>query len=229
MSGRLLYDLAGADGRRFSPFCWRAKMALLHKGLPFDTRPTRFMDISKIAGGGHKTVPVLDDRGHVVRDSFEIALYLERAYPDRPSLFGGEGGQAAARFTDAWVGSAISPALIGLVVHDIHECLDDGDKPYFRESREKRLGLALEEAQASRETKVAVLRDALLPLRRMLSFQPFIGGATPLFSDYILFGTLQWSRVISTFSILEPDDPVAEWFERMLDLHAGAGRNQRAA
>jgi hypothetical protein len=34
---RLLYDLAGAEPeRRFSPYCWRAKMALMHKGLPFD-------------------------------------------------------------------------------------------------------------------------------------------------------------------------------------------------
>src|SRR5436190_7008774 len=29
-----LYDLAGAEAeRRFSPFCWRTKMALAHKGL----------------------------------------------------------------------------------------------------------------------------------------------------------------------------------------------------
>ncbi len=29
-----MYDLAGADpNRRFSPFCWRTKMALAHKGL----------------------------------------------------------------------------------------------------------------------------------------------------------------------------------------------------
>jgi hypothetical protein len=30
-----LYDLAGAEtDRRFSPYCWRARMALVHKGLP---------------------------------------------------------------------------------------------------------------------------------------------------------------------------------------------------
>ncbi|HCI47115.1 MAG TPA: glutathione S-transferase, partial [Rhodospirillaceae bacterium] len=33
-----LYDLAGEDAAlRFSPFCWRTKMALKHKGLPFET------------------------------------------------------------------------------------------------------------------------------------------------------------------------------------------------
>jgi Glutathione S-transferase, N-terminal domain len=36
--GMQLYDLAGADlERRFSPYCWRIKLALMHKGLPFDT------------------------------------------------------------------------------------------------------------------------------------------------------------------------------------------------
>jgi Glutathione S-transferase, N-terminal domain len=34
-----LYDLAAAeDDRRFSPYCWRAKMALKHKGLEFEIR-----------------------------------------------------------------------------------------------------------------------------------------------------------------------------------------------
>jgi hypothetical protein len=33
--GMQLYDLAGAESeRRFSPYCWRIKLALMHKGLP---------------------------------------------------------------------------------------------------------------------------------------------------------------------------------------------------
>ena len=39
-------------------------------------------------------VPIIEDNGKVVNDSFDIALYLERTYPDRPSLFGGPGGAA---------------------------------------------------------------------------------------------------------------------------------------
>jgi hypothetical protein len=32
--GMQLYDLAGAESeRRFSPYCWRIKLALMHKGL----------------------------------------------------------------------------------------------------------------------------------------------------------------------------------------------------
>jgi glutathione S-transferase len=41
----ILYDLAGADpDLRFSPFCWRTRFALAHKGLPVETIPWRFTE-----------------------------------------------------------------------------------------------------------------------------------------------------------------------------------------
>ena len=57
--GLQLYDLAGAEPeRRFSPYCWRIKLALMHKGLPFDTIPWRFTDKDVIAFSGQGRVPV---------------------------------------------------------------------------------------------------------------------------------------------------------------------------
>ena len=85
-----LYDLAGAEpSRRFSPYCWRTKLALAHKGLTVETIPWRFTDADAIAMSGQGRVPVLLDGDKVVSDSWMIAEYLEAAYPDRPSLFGG--------------------------------------------------------------------------------------------------------------------------------------------
>ena len=40
---------------------------------------------------GSEKVPVLLDGETAVVDSWTIANYLEDTYPDRPSLFGGEG------------------------------------------------------------------------------------------------------------------------------------------
>lgn len=40
-----------------------------------------------------RQVPVIEDDGKVVNDSFAIAQYLESKYADRPSLFGGPGGE----------------------------------------------------------------------------------------------------------------------------------------
>jgi glutathione S-transferase len=86
--GMQLYHLAGADlERRFSPYCWRIKLALMHKGLPFDTIPWRFTEKKAIAFSGQGRVPVLIDGDQVVFDSWTIANYLEDRHPDRPCCF----------------------------------------------------------------------------------------------------------------------------------------------
>src|SRR3954454_21188789 len=95
----VMYDLAGADpALRFSPYCWRTKMALAHKGLAVETIPWRFTEKEALAFSGQARVPVIRDGETVVFDSWVIAEYLERTYPDRPSLFGGDMGRAHARF-----------------------------------------------------------------------------------------------------------------------------------
>jgi glutathione S-transferase len=226
----LLYDLCAADrNRRFSPHCWKVRMALAHKGLAFETRATPFTRIWEIGGGFSPTVPVIDDGGRLIRESFDIAVHLEETYPSGPSLFRGEGGRAAARFVESFALTVVHPRLLALIVKDINDRLDSADKIYFRKTREERLGRTLEATQAGREERLPAFQEALQPLRHLLSRQPFLGGVTPLFADYILFGVLQWARVISPFRLLDPSDPVAEWFERCLDLHGGEGRNMAAA
>ena len=45
----VLYDLCARDQRsRFSPHCWKARMALAHKGLAHETRPVPFTRIKEI-------------------------------------------------------------------------------------------------------------------------------------------------------------------------------------
>ena len=99
----IFYELcAGDTARRFSPACWKVRMALAHKSLDFEARPTPYAAIKAIGDGFSPTVPVIDDGGRLIRESFDIAVHLEAAYPDRPTLFGGEGGMAMARFIDSW-------------------------------------------------------------------------------------------------------------------------------
>ena len=44
-----LYDLAFDGDRRPSPYCWRAKLALKHKGLKWRDEPMGFNEKQKIA------------------------------------------------------------------------------------------------------------------------------------------------------------------------------------
>src|SRR5947209_8267978 len=85
-----LFELVGTDETRpFSPYCWRTRMALAHKGLSADSIPWRFTEKAAIAPHGSDKVPVLLDGENAVVDSWVIANYLEDAYPDRRSVFGG--------------------------------------------------------------------------------------------------------------------------------------------
>ena len=44
-----LHDLALCNDVRLSPYCWRVRFALGHKGLEYRTVPTGFTGISRIA------------------------------------------------------------------------------------------------------------------------------------------------------------------------------------
>lgn len=226
----LLYDLVGADASRpFSPHCWKAAMALAHKGLDYRSVPTPFTAVAGVENGASKLVPVIRDGDRVVSDSFAIALYLEEAYPDRPTLFGGEGGKAAARFVERWAITALHTQLGQAVLMDLHGRLAPEDQAHFRRTREVRFGKRLEDVPGDRAARIETFRAALEPLRATLGFQPFLGGDRPLFTDYIVFGAFQWARVVSPLQLLAEGDPVAAWLDRCLDLHGGLARRVAAA
>lgn len=217
-----LYDLAGAEeDRRFSPFCWRARLALAHKGLPVKTIPWRFTEKDRIAPSGQGRVPVLVDQGRWIADSWAIASHLEDAHPDRPSLFGGAAGRVLSRFYNNWADTVLNAGLIRLTVLDIWRHVHDKDRDYFRRSREERFGQSLEAVVADRDERLTAFRQSLTPLRLTLQAQPFLGGDHPLYADYIVFGGFQWVRCISDVPVLTPDDPVAAWRSRMLGLFGG--------
>lgn len=221
-----LHDLAGADpSQRFSPYCWRTRLALAHKGFVPETLPWRFTDKAAIADSGSDKVPVLRDEGRVIADSWRIAEYLEETYPDRPSLFGGEGGRALAKFINAWADATVLAGLATLIVADIPAILAPQDLAYFISSREARFGCSLSEIAAGRDARVVQFRQALHPARMILRERAFLHGDRSAYADYILFGGFQWARCASPFPILLADDPLYAWRERMLDLFGGLARN----
>ncbi len=220
---RQLYELTGADPtRRFSPFCWRARMALAHKGLEAECIPWRFTETDRLAFAHHDKVPVLVDGDTVVPESWDIAAYLDRAYPDRPPLLGV--AEPQIRFIAAWTDTIMHPALVRLVVSDIVTLLDPPAAAYFRASREARLGASLESVTADREGRLPAFRALLQPLRIALRATPFLGGAAPDYADYTVFGAFQWARVVSPLPLIEDTDPVHPWLERLLDRFDGLAR-----
>jgi glutathione S-transferase len=228
-----LYDLTDAQDRRFSSNCWRVRFALAHKGLDYETVPTRFTDIATVGNGSHKTIPVIEDKGQEICDSWVIANYLEDTYTESPSLFGPEGrngpGYAFSQFLQHWSMRTISFPMLHVIIKDIHDRLDPADQPYFRESREKRFGQTLEQMVENREATLEEFRGGLSPLRAGLHDQPFLSGAAPAYPDYIITAALLWPRAMSPVKVLDDDDVLVPWLSRMLELHDGlAGKQPKA-
>lgn len=225
-----LYDLAAANEEvRFSPNCWRTRFALAHKGLPCETIVWRFTDKDAIAFTGQGKVPVLVDGTRHVSDSWKIALYLEAAYPERPSLFGGPSGQALVRFVNQWTSSVLHPAIALVLLPDLVKILHENDQEYFRSTRETALGTTMEELRAAQDRNLEVLRTTLRPLRSTLRDQPFLAGDAPNYADHVAFSAFLWAYASSPVRILAEDDTLNEWCERMFDAYDGLARSVPAA
>ena len=219
-----MFDLAGADDNiRFSPYCWRIRMALAHKGLDVATVPVRFMEKVKLDFSGQKLVPVIRDGAKVVSDSWAIARYLDEAYADRAALFP-SGSAPLTNFVRHWTQTRLGMPLMRVALMDIYHTIHEGDRDYFRTSREQRFGKKLEEVIAPEAEAVTAFRSELAPARELLKDQPFLNGDAPAFADYCLFGIFMFARGVSSKQLLETADPVYAWRERMFDLHGGLAR-----
>jgi glutathione S-transferase len=225
-----IYELCGADENHlFSPHCWKTRMSLAHKGLGYETIAVPFTKVARVEDGESRRVPVLRDGDAVVEESYEIARYLDKTYPDAPSLFCGEGAEELTKFVISWALTQLHPAVVKLCLLDIHAALAPEDKEFFRTSREKMFGCTLEEFSAKFPKNADALIAALQPLELTLKKQPFLGGETPIFADYAVFGPLQWLRVTCETDHLPKEGAVAEWFDRLLDMYDGLARSAKAA
>ena len=220
---RVLFDLCGIDeGLRFSPYCWRVRYALAHKGLEAETRPWRFTDKAALAFSQHDKVPVLVDGDVTVTDSYEILRYLDRTYAEAP-LFGDSLAEGRARFLKHYAERSLQPAMMRTIIMDLLNAIHPDDRDYFRESREKRFGRTLEEFHSPAKG-LSQLDAALEPLRGRLKEADYIDGEAPAAGDYLVFGSFMWARCVSSADLVSNADPVYAWRERMLDQHGGLGR-----
>jgi len=138
------------------------RVVLNYKGIPHKTKWVDFPDIDSVAkriGAPHTfvrrsgqplyTVPILRDTtlDRSIAGSLQIALDLERRYPNSPKLFppGMEGiiTDFDNKFTRS-VGGALAPLLLSRIWAQLR----DGSKDYFRTSRERMYGETLEALSA---------------------------------------------------------------------------------
>jgi glutathione S-transferase len=219
-----MYERIGHDGRRPSPFSWRVRYALAHKGIEPEYRHMRFADVETIrALSGQHFVPILTDGDTVIHDSWNIACYLEDRFPDRPSLFSGAGGRGLARFVNRWSDVTLGAAIRRLIAADFIVCLDPGDRAYYRSSREAAFGCSLQEYCADRPRWLAEFAAVTAPLEQTLAEQPYLTGAAPGYADYILFSVFQYARLGCPDEFLPADTALRRWRDDLVQAFDGLG------
>ena len=138
-----LYELSADDTPLlFSPHCWKPRLALQHKAVAFDSEPVCFTQKDKLAFSNQQLVPVLAHEGDNISDSWDIAEFLEATYPNAASLFGDN--KAEIKAIHEWANTELMRHIPPLILLKVYDMIREEDKPYFRESREARLGATLE-------------------------------------------------------------------------------------
>ena len=225
-----IYELCGADETNlFSPHCWKTRMSVAHKGLDHESIATPFTSVATVEGGDSRRVPVIRDGDTVVEESFKIAEYLDEKYPDSPKLLHSGVDKAMTNFIINWSQTQLHPLVARMAIMEIHDALAPADQEFFRTTREKMFGMSLEDFAIKMAATPDDLKKALVPLELTLKGQKFIGGDTPHFADYVVFGALQWLRICKGEAVLPQEGTVANWFNSLLNMYDGMGRAAKAA
>ncbi len=222
-----LYDLQLASGCTISPFVWRTKYALAHKGFDIDIVPGGFTGILERTGGRSERLPAIVDGDKWVLDSWLIAEYLDETYPDRPMLFEGPSMKALTKFIDGWLWRTAIGPWFRCYILDYHNLSLPQDHEYVRTTRETIFlgGRKLEDVQAGREDRLPLVPPTLEPLRQLLRETRWLGGDTPNFADYTALAVFLWTGSVATTPPLTEDDPLRDWLDRGFDLYGGLGRH----
>ncbi len=101
-----------------------------------------------------------------------------------------------------------------IVVNDIWANIQEKDRPYFRESREKRFSMTLEQIAAKRDENRPKMHAVLAQLEETLAGQEYFFGIQT-YADLCLFGTFQWATTVSKEPFFEKTPMLRAWWERM--------------
>lgn len=129
--------------------------------------------------GVRPTVPVIVDKkhqDHAVQDSWDIAKYLDSAYPDTPSLIETDNEGLQFFFYNYCHGHILIPAFRLCVMNIYHLCPTPSVKHFFRTNREARFNMTLEEFAGEENTHIAKLKSALGLIHTTLTSYHYISG-----------------------------------------------------
>ena len=183
-----------------------------YKGIPYKTEWVEYVDIEKVLKKNgvppattdenapfKYTLPAILDTstGVGASESFRIAEYLDKTYPDTPKVL----PLGTEAFQIAWI-DALKPHLNAMWQFTLPGTLDIIDHPasneYFYRTRTAMFGdiKKMKPEGAAREAGLKDLQKDLDELDQKLvkSGGPYVMGKTVSFADFALAGWLKWLK-----------------------------------
>ncbi|KAL1743843.1 hypothetical protein HDZ31DRAFT_40025 [Schizophyllum fasciatum] len=204
-------------GTAYSVNTWRTRYALKYKGLAFATVWLELPDVERELraagappsgtwpdGRPKYTVPTIFDPATArhVTDAHAIARYLDATYGgDRPALFPRGTAGVQRVFVDALYERVATPAFPTVFEAFFKELFSEPTQVYFRATREKFFGRALEEMwedKAAIEKAWEGLKAGLdwveATIRENGEEAVYLLGNAPVNADFAIASLFQWYR-----------------------------------
>ncbi|MCB2088234.1 MAG: glutathione S-transferase family protein [Sphingomonadaceae bacterium] len=220
------YDLQLASGATISPFVWATKLAVTHKGPEMDIVPGGFTGIPERTAGKSERLPAIVVDGEWVLDSWLIAEYLDRKYPDRPTLIGDPSLIPVTQMLEGWLWSTAVGPWMTCYIKSYRDRSLEVDHEYVTTSRERMFGgRKIEDIIIGREDRLPQISHNLELMRTTLREHKWFGGDQPNYADHRMLGAFLWLASVCDTPALANDDPLRGWLDRGFDLYDGLGRH----
>ncbi|KIJ59653.1 hypothetical protein HYDPIDRAFT_100338 [Hydnomerulius pinastri MD-312] len=207
----IFYDIPhSVQGSPWSPNTLKTRYTLGYKGIPFTTTWVEYPDIepllkskgakpTQVNGLTVYTLPVIEDpsTGAVISDSYDIALYLDKTYPDTPKVIP-DGTQALIEAFHSGILTAFKDTIL---LSSVIGCakLNPPSQEYYKRTRVERYNKKWEDFSPpeARPEQWKEMRRAWNAVDGWYqkSSGTFIMGDKPCFADFIVGGRIKWAKV----------------------------------
>ncbi|KAF5358752.1 hypothetical protein D9758_008594 [Tetrapyrgos nigripes] len=213
----------------WSPNTWKTRYSLNFKGLPFKVIWVEYPDIeptlkaagiapftTRKDGSPYYSLPAIYDpkTGTGLTESFAIAEYLDKTYPDTPQLIP-PGTRALQKAFVATFWDSKVPSEDQFVIPKTTWILNPSSEEYFRRTRLVWYKMTMEEMYpegAKKESEWRKLETELGQMAKVLKDGIFVMGDQISFADLALAGNVNWFRILYGKDSTEWQD-MASWHD----------------